>query len=740
VKKLLFALLSGLALVGISARGQVPSPNHTVVRFSVNTFGTNFGTLDIELFDQEKPATVRNFLMYVYSGAYSNLALHSLIYNSMGNFKVLEAGHVRIENPTSSEVFSSYPSWKDFGFITNEYSVGPELSNEFGTIATVRFPGKPDSASYEWAINLTNNLSFNTNDGGVTVFGRVVNSTDARSGTNLLNYFNSLTDSNGLGFVGILDYFEFLFPPISIERDGQMRITDLFTVQPTLIQGGMTRDTTAPTVQVTEPASDIMEAPTPVVTFSGTASDNQEVARVLYDSIAVRSGVATGNSNWTVEVRLGAGTNKVSVRSVDYFGNESIAVERTVFNPFVQMGFTQIGKGKVIGVTNGQFFKLGVTNRLEAKPAPGFRFVGWRGDLFSGSRIIEFKTDDFVGVDGSFTNITAVFGKTFLGLSNGPYSGLFFPTNNSIPRNSGFISFNLTPGGEYIGRLNPIGASYAIRGKFQTDGTSLIVGTRGSDTIALQLFLPSDPSTEIITGRYYYDGVNFSPVVMYKVAKFTSTNPTPLAGTYSFTISPVDNSAIITGDGYGHGSFTIDPLGRIKMTGTLADGTTVKQSGKLLKYNNWPFITLANNGREAVQGWATFGSTNAFSVPVNWWAPHFPGNTNQTAKLSAAPYSDAVRLADWTSGTLTLSGDELEAPVTADVTLSDDGQITVEPNPHNVQFSRPDAKGKITGSFTHPMTGEATPLSGSALQSSNIVAGFTGVKTNNGGFIIRRKP
>jgi hypothetical protein len=511
-------------------------------------------------------------------------------------------------------------------------------------------------------------------------------------------------------------------------------------MQPTIIQGGTTRDTVAPTVAVTEPVGDITEATSPVVTFAGTASDNQEVARVLYDSLAVRSGVASGKENWTAEVRLGAGTNKVSVRSVDYFGNESAAVERQIFNPFVQMGFTQIGKGKVIGITNGQYFKLGVTNRLEAKPAPGYYFVGWRGDVFSGSRIIEFKTDDFVG-DGSFTNITVVFGKTFLGLSNGLYSGLFFPSNNSIPRNSGFISFNLTPSGAYIGKLNPIGASYPIRGKFDGNGFSAITGTRGSDTIGLLLNLPSDPSTEIITGRYYYDGVNFSPVVMYRVQKFSRTTPSPQAGTYSFTISPTDNPTIITGDGYGYGSVTIDPLGKIKMTGTLADGTVVKQNGKMLKYGIWPFIALANGGRETVLGWVTFATNNTFSATrVDWFAPHFPGNTNQTTKLNGAPFSRTSRLADWTSGTLTLSGDELDAPVTADVTLSDNGQITVDPNPNNVQFGLPDAKGQITGSFSHPVTGETTPLHGAALQSSNIVAGFTGVKTNNGGFIIRRKP
>ena len=109
-------------------RAQTPDTNHTVIRFEVLTGGTNFGSLDIELFDQEKPETVRNFLLYVYSGGYSNLVLHRLVPNF-----VVQAGHVRVASPESTNIFASYLASTNFGRITNEYSVGPQLSNGFGT-------------------------------------------------------------------------------------------------------------------------------------------------------------------------------------------------------------------------------------------------------------------------------------------------------------------------------------------------------------------------------------------------------------------------------------------------------------------------------------------------------------------------------------------------------------------------------------------------------------------------------
>src|SRR3954469_14805373 len=53
------------------ARAQ--SSGNTIVHFEIQR-GTNnlLGTFDVELFDQDKPETVRNFLLYVRSGAYTN--------------------------------------------------------------------------------------------------------------------------------------------------------------------------------------------------------------------------------------------------------------------------------------------------------------------------------------------------------------------------------------------------------------------------------------------------------------------------------------------------------------------------------------------------------------------------------------------------------------------------------------------------------------------------------------------
>src|SRR5262245_43667828 len=80
------ALASGFEVTPASA-GNTPGSSNTVVRFQIERGtstssgpGTNsLGSLDVELFDQDKPETVRNFLLYVRSGAYSNSFLHRCV-------------------------------------------------------------------------------------------------------------------------------------------------------------------------------------------------------------------------------------------------------------------------------------------------------------------------------------------------------------------------------------------------------------------------------------------------------------------------------------------------------------------------------------------------------------------------------------------------------------------------------------------------------------------------------------
>lgn len=137
-------------------------------------FRTVFGNLEVELYDQDKPVTVQNFLRYVKSGRYENEFVHRLVPGF-----VLQGGGFSLSN-------NSVISIPTFPPITNEFGVGRQFSNVYGTIAMAK-TSDPNSATSQFFFNLTNNsasLDDTNNSGGFTVFGHVI------AGTNVLNDFN----------------------------------------------------------------------------------------------------------------------------------------------------------------------------------------------------------------------------------------------------------------------------------------------------------------------------------------------------------------------------------------------------------------------------------------------------------------------------------------------------------------------------------------------------------------------
>lgn len=139
-------------------------------------FRTPLGDIDVELFDEEKPVTVRNFLTYVRQDRYRDSFFHRWV----PNFVVQGGGYMVRNRGTTNNVFDAVPALPP---IINEYSVGKTFSNVYGTLAMARVGGQTNSANSQWFFNLKNNAELDRVDGGFTVFGRVVR------GTNVLNLF-----------------------------------------------------------------------------------------------------------------------------------------------------------------------------------------------------------------------------------------------------------------------------------------------------------------------------------------------------------------------------------------------------------------------------------------------------------------------------------------------------------------------------------------------------------------------
>lgn len=126
---------------------------------------TNQGPMRVELYDQQAPATVGNFLAYVRAGFYAGTIFHRVIPDFVAQGGGFTADFTRKDTrpPVKNEA-------------------GNGLSNERGTLAMAR-TGDPDSATSQFFINLADNAFLDRRDNtragaGYTVFGKVIEGMD----------------------------------------------------------------------------------------------------------------------------------------------------------------------------------------------------------------------------------------------------------------------------------------------------------------------------------------------------------------------------------------------------------------------------------------------------------------------------------------------------------------------------------------------------------------------------------
>jgi len=156
------ALVGGLA-TPVAAQDAPPNPRVLVE--------TSEGDFEMELFKNQVPATVVNFLTYVQAGYYDGTIFHRVIRDV-----IVQGGGFVAEG--DNEIVPRIEGLR--GQILNEAS--NSLQNNRGTVAMARL-GEPNSARAQFFINLDNNSTFNHRNGsregfGYAVFGRVTDGMD----------------------------------------------------------------------------------------------------------------------------------------------------------------------------------------------------------------------------------------------------------------------------------------------------------------------------------------------------------------------------------------------------------------------------------------------------------------------------------------------------------------------------------------------------------------------------------
>ncbi len=140
-------------------------------------FTTNFSTESVsenffvEVYNDQNetnkttPITADNFLEYVSDGSYEKTLIHRLV----TDFVIQGGGYTWPTLPSNES--GGYPlKVESKGEIMNE----PFNSNLLGTIAMAKVSEQPNSATSEWYINLSDNISLDSQNEGYSVFGHLL--------------------------------------------------------------------------------------------------------------------------------------------------------------------------------------------------------------------------------------------------------------------------------------------------------------------------------------------------------------------------------------------------------------------------------------------------------------------------------------------------------------------------------------------------------------------------------------
>jgi cyclophilin family peptidyl-prolyl cis-trans isomerase len=742
VKRLIALLTWSVFTFAIfTAHAQTSNQPNSIVRFRISYGAQLLGDIDVELFDNDKPVTVSNFLHYVQSGKYQNSLLHHCVPGS-----VLQGGRWTVANPFLSAPFNQVSRIPNGTSITNEFLVGRRYTNDYGTIAMAKENQNPHSATSSWFFNLgANGPNLDSKNGGFTVFGKVT------SGLNVLDYFNGLSENNGIlnatnalyqascspmqispnGGIG----FVFDALPVFLASFSCPRYSDLFAVQVIMVSG---QDVIAPRLTILNPKLN-EKLTNQIIVVNGTASDIVGVTSVGVSLGTNSAIVATGSNIWSVTLtNVPPGTNSITVEASDEAGNVTQIVRSFFRSVPVRFGLEVVGAGTVTGPSDGAMLELARGYKLLAKPDRGNLFVGWTGNFQETSPTLNFLMD-------SNTAFTATFATNLFPSAKGTYNGLVYNPDLGEQQSSGFVTLTVGNSGTYSAKLLMNGKSYPFKGSFDAYGFETnLVSRRGTNALVLQLALDLTGGSDQLTGTLASNTnqVWSADVVADRSAVYFKTNPAPQAGKYTMLV-PKGTAFELRPGGDGFGMVTVSPRGGISFSGTLADGTKVSQKTSLSKEGQWPLYLSLYKGKGALVSWVGFDTNPVvtdFSGYANWFkqsqpVKHYPaGFTNESLLLLGSRFlPPPTPVLNFTDGTVGFANGNLTSDFANNVTLGLDGKVSnLSSNKLTLNISK---SGLFTGSVTPPGTTTAIPFKGAVLQKLNIGSGFF-LGTNQSGSVL----
>src|ERR1044071_1065309 len=322
----------------------------------------------------------------------------------------------------------------------------------------------------------------------------------------------------------------------------------------------------------------------------------------------------------------------------------------------------------------------------------------------------------------------------------GTYTGLLAdPGSGPALQSAGSFSVTVSTKGRFSGRIQMGSARYAMSGQLDYNGAAAFSVPHRNFTGQAQI----DPNySDHITG--FVTGGNFTSQMDGDRAVFNTTiNPAEEAGRYT-VVMPSGNDPSSSPGGASYGFVTVDRLGHIRLSASLADNTKVSQAATLSKDGRWPLYAplYANHG--FVFGWIVFANTTADDLngQLTWLRPTvstakvYPQGFSYLTSFSGSQYVRPLagqRALNLPDALVAFNGGDFNYSFADEINIASNNRVTNLGN-NKLSLSFSPSSGLFHGAVLPPDGGRITSYSGVVFQKQNIGNGYF-IKGTHAGYV-----
>lgn len=386
------------------------------------------------------------------------------------------------------------------------------------------------------------------------------------------------------------------------------------------------------------------------------------------------------------------------------------------------------GAGVVTPDTRGRKYAPGKTLSLQARPAAGHRFAGWRGSVESPDPELHLMLRSNVVLE-------AVFEPGPFVARQGSYAGLAWLPSAVAFDTCGLAQFEVDTEGRLQGRLFWHGQTFPLRGQFDPEGRARQWLARAGETslafeLSLTHRLPDAPTNALL--GWVRDGEWTSPLTALRAAPALPAGVS--AGTYAAALIPRGLPPEVQGDGWM--VLRLTPPHHVALSGRLSDGTPLEGKFVMLEDGRCPIYLPLYGGGGALAGACQWDSHKAapLSGQLAWFKTEAPkdkllpqGGAGlwMVCGQHVEPPSPGSEGLAAPQAVLTFSGGHLPEPLGSVLTRDQRGRLRFALAAFERMEFRMDAeRGVFEGAFVHPVTRKSSAFQGVYLPRLGWGSGF----------------